>query len=84
LRAGEVRTEITAALPAGTYILALACRGPEPVTFHVSGASVTMVDVGLRCGPRLENVISVSNETALTFRVEAKSDANYAYRLIWL
>jgi hypothetical protein len=84
LRAGEVRTESTAALPVGTYILALACRGPEPVTFQVSGDSVTMVDVGLRCGPRLQNVIYLSKETALAFRVEAKSEANYAYRLLLL
>ncbi|GAA1777202.1 hypothetical protein GCM10009712_26160 [Pseudarthrobacter sulfonivorans] len=84
LRAGEVSTEIRAALPVGTYILALACRGPEPVTFQVSGDSVTMVDVDLRCGPRLQNVIRLSKETALTFRVEAKSEANYAYRLLLL
>jgi hypothetical protein len=29
-------------------------------------------------------VIYLSQETVLTFRVEAESAANYAYRLIWL
>jgi hypothetical protein len=43
-----------------------------------------MVHLSLRCGSKRQNVIYLAKETALTFRVEAQSEANYAYRLIWL
>jgi hypothetical protein len=38
----------------------------------------------LRCGSTRENVIYLSRESALSFRVEARSDANFAYRLTLL
>ena len=84
LRAGEARTETAASLPVGTYVLALVCRSQRPVTFTVSNEVYTMVHLSLRCGSKRQNVIYLAKETALTFRVEAQSEANYAYRLIWL
>lgn len=79
--AGEVRTETTPALGTGTYALALACRSQRRVTFTVRSETLTLVDLGLRCGINRENVIYLSAETALDIRVEARTGANYAYRL---
>jgi hypothetical protein len=84
LRGGEVRTETAASLPVGTYVLALVCRSQRPVTFTVSNETYTMVHLRLRCGSKRQDVIYLPKETVLTFRVEAGSEANYAYRLIWL
>jgi hypothetical protein len=84
LSAGEVRTGTAADLPVGTYALALACRSQQRVTFTVRNDQFTMVDLGLRCGSTRENVIYLSRESALSFRVEARSDANFAYRLTLL
>ena len=81
LAAGNVRTESTPVLGTGTYALALACRSQRRVTFTVRSDSLTLVDLGLRCGINRENVIYLSSETALTIRVEARTGANYAYRL---
>ena len=79
--AGDVRTESTPMLGTGTYALALACRSQRRVTFTVRSESLTLVDLGLRCGINRENVIYLSKETALSIRVEARTGANYAYRL---
>jgi hypothetical protein len=79
--AGDVRTESTPVLETGTYALALACRSQRRVTFTVRSESLTLVDLGLRCGINRENVIYLSSETALSIRVEARTGANYAYRL---
>ncbi|GKV72650.1 MULTISPECIES: hypothetical protein [Pseudarthrobacter] len=79
--AGNVRTESTPVLGTGTYVLSLACRSQRRVTFTVRSESLTLVDLGLRCGINRENVIYLSSETALTIRVEARTGANYAYRL---
>lgn len=84
LRPREVRTEVVASLSGGTYVLALACRSQRPVTFTVSNDAYTLVHLSLQCGSTRHNVIHLARETALTFRVEARSEANYAYRLIWL
>ncbi|MEO8283354.1 MAG: hypothetical protein ABI568_08110 [Pseudarthrobacter sp.] len=84
LRAGEIRSEITAGMPAGTYVLALACRSKGAVTFSVSNEAYALAHLSLLCGSTRQNVIYLSQETVLTFRVEADSAANYAYRLIWL
>lgn len=84
LRAGEIRTEITEGLPAGTYVLALSCRGREPVKFTVSTEKSTVVDISWRCGPRRQSVIHLPAEAVLTVQVEAEYEANYAYRLSWL
>jgi hypothetical protein len=81
LAAGEVRTETTAVVGTGTYALALTCRSQRRVTFTVESDSLTLVDLGLRCGVNRENVIYLSAETALSITVEARRDANYAYRL---
>ena len=80
----DVRTEVAARLPVGTYVLALACRSQRPVSFTVSNEAYMLVHLSLRCGSKRQNVIYLSRETVLTFRVEAQSEANYAYRLIWL
>ncbi|MGO4188876.1 hypothetical protein [Pseudarthrobacter sp. TAF60_1] len=84
LRAGEIRSEVTAGLPAGRYVLALACRSKKAVAFSVTNEAYGLVHLSLLCGSTRRNVIYLSQETVLTFRVEAESAANYAYRLIWL
>lgn len=84
LGAGEVRYEVIAGLPAGTYVLALACRSTRAVTFSVSNGSYGLVHLRLLCASTRQNVIYLSQETVLTFRVEAESAANYVYRLSWL
>jgi hypothetical protein len=84
LPAGEVHTGTAADLPVGTYALALACRSQRRVTFTVRNDQFTLMDLGLRCGSTRENVIYLSRESALSFRVEARSDANFAYRLTLL
>lgn len=81
LGAGEVRTEWTPVVGTGTYALALTCRSQRRVTFTVRSNSVTLVDLGLRCGINRENVIYLSADTVLSIRVEARTAANYAYRL---
>jgi len=81
LNAGEVKTDTAAGLPAGTYSLALVCRSHRRVGFTVSSAEYTQVDLSLRCGSMRENVIYLSKESVLSFRVESRSLANYAYRL---
>jgi hypothetical protein len=81
LRAGEVRTEATPVLETGTYALALACRSQRRVTFTVRSDALTLVDLGLRCGINRENVVYLSAETALSIKVEARTGANFAYRL---
>lgn len=81
LAAGEVRTETTAAMGSGTYALALTCRSQRRVTFTVKSNSLTLVDLGLRCGVNRENVIYLSAETPLSITVDSRTGANYAYRL---
>jgi hypothetical protein len=81
LAAGEVRTETTAVVGTGTYALALTCRSQRRVTFTVRSDSLTLVDLGLRCGVNRENVVYLSAETALSITVESRTAANYAYRL---
>jgi hypothetical protein len=82
LRSQEVRNDATAALPAGTYVLALSCRSQRRVNFSVRDAELTLVELSLRCESRREDLIYLSKESVLTFRVEARSPANFAYRLI--
>lgn len=81
LAMGEVRTESTAVMGTGTYALAITCRSQRRVTFTVRSDSLTLVELGLRCGVNRENVIYLSAETALSITVEARTAANYAYRL---
>lgn len=81
LRTGEVRADATAALPAGTYVLALACRSQRRVAFTVRDEDSTLVDLSLRCGSRRDSVVHLSRESVITFRVEARSAANFAFRL---
>lgn len=84
LSGNEARTEEAAGLPAGTYAVGLACKGPRRVTFTVRSDEATLVDVGLRCGSTREYVIYVSGESVVAFRMESRSAANYAYRLTLL
>jgi hypothetical protein len=81
LAAGEVRSETTPVVRTGTYALALTCRSQRRVNFTVRSDALTLVDLGLRCGINRENVIYLSVQTALTITVEARTGANYAYRL---
>lgn len=84
LGGGEVKADTAAGLPAGTYALALVCRSQRRVTFTVRSDEFTLVDLSLRCGSTRENVIYLSKESALSFRIEPRSLANYAYRLTLL
>jgi hypothetical protein len=81
LAGGEIKTDTAAGLPAGTYSLSLVCRSQRRVEFTVRSDEYTQVDLSLRCGSPRENVIYLSKESALSFRVESRSLANYAYRL---
>ena len=81
LAAGEVRSGASPALGTGTYALTLACRSQRRVNFTVRSDTLTLVDLGLRCGINRENVIYLSAPTALTVTVEARTGANYAFRL---
>ncbi|MFC9770442.1 MULTISPECIES: hypothetical protein [unclassified Pseudarthrobacter] len=81
LAAGEVRSDASPALGTGTYALTLACRSQRRVNFTVRSDTLTLVDLGLRCGINRENVIYLSAPTALTVTVEARTGANYAFRL---
>ena len=81
LTGGEIKSDTAAGLPAGTYALALVCRSQRRVTFTVRSEEFTLVELSLRCGSTRENVIYLSKDSALTFRVEPSSLANYAYRL---
>ncbi|ACL41113.1 conserved hypothetical protein [Pseudarthrobacter chlorophenolicus A6] len=81
LAAGEVRSDASPALETGTYALTLACRSQRRVNFTVRSDTLTLVDLGLRCGINRENVIYLSAPTALTVTVEARTGANYAFRL---
>lgn len=81
LASGEVRTLSSPVLHTGTYMLALACRSQRRVTFTVRTETLTLVDLGLRCGVNRENVIYLSTDSALSVRLEAHSAANFAFRL---
>ncbi|MGN7200639.1 hypothetical protein [Arthrobacter sp. SAFR-044] len=81
LAAGEDRTFSSPELETGTYILSIACRSQRRVTFTVRTETLTLVDLGLRCGINRENVIYLSTDSVLTVRVEARTAANYAFRV---
>jgi hypothetical protein len=59
----------------------LACRSQRRVAFRVRSEEYTQVDLSLRCGSTRENVIYLSKDSVLSFRVEPISLANYAYRI---
>jgi hypothetical protein len=77
----EEREETTANLPEGSYALTLACRSPRRVSFSVSLAETELVDLNLRCGNSRVNVVYLPPDVALHIKVEAKSGANFAYRV---
>lgn len=81
LEAEEEREETTANLPEGTYAVTLACRSPRRVSFSVSHDEVELVDLNLRCGTSRVNVVYLPADVTLTIKVEAKSGANFAYRV---
>lgn len=81
LQAAEEHTTTTAAVPTGTYVLVLACRSQRRVTFTVRNDDLTLVDLSLRCGTRRESVVYLPEESELSFEVEGRSPANFAYRL---
>jgi hypothetical protein len=78
---GHSRTESTKQLPGGTYSLTLACRSERRVAFTVRDAEFALVDLSLRCGTSRVNVVHVSKDSVLRVTVEARSDANFAYRI---
>ncbi len=81
LAAGEVRTETTPVLEAGTYALSLACRSQRRVMVTVRRESMSLVDLGLRCGINRENVIRLPSGAQLAITLEARTAANYAFQL---
>lgn len=84
LASAEVRIFPSPVLKTGTYILSIACRSQRQVTFTVRTETLTLVDLVLRCGVNRENVIYLSTDSVLTVRVEARTAANYAFRVLRL
>ncbi|MDQ1060119.1 hypothetical protein QFZ23_004020 [Arthrobacter globiformis] len=78
---GQSKTESTKQLPGGTYSLTLACRSERRVSFTVRDAEFALVDLSLRCGTSRVNVVHLSEDSVLRVTVEARSDANFAYRI---
>ena len=78
---GRSKTESTKQLPSGTYSLTLACRSERRVSFTVRDEESALVDLSLRCGTSRVNVVHVSEDSVLRVTVEARSDANFAYRI---
>ena len=78
---GRSKTESTKQLPSGTYSLTLACRSERRVSFTVRDAESALVDLSLRCGTSRVNVVHVSEDSVLRVTVEARSAANFAYRI---
>jgi hypothetical protein len=78
---GDEKTESTGHLPSGTYSLTLACRSERRVTFTVRDSEFALVDLSLRCGTSRVNVVHVSKDSVLRVTVEARADANFAYRV---
>lgn len=78
---GRSKTESTRQLPSGTYSLTLACRSEQRVAFTVRDAEFALVDLSLRCGTSRVNVVHLSEDSVLRVTVEARSDANFAYRI---
>ena len=78
---GHSKTESTKQLPGGTYSLTLACRSERRVAFTVRDSEFALVDLSLRCGTSRVNVVHVSKDSVLRVTVEARADANFAYRI---
>jgi hypothetical protein len=78
---GHSKTESTSQLPSGTYSLTLACRSERRVSFTVRDAEFALVDLSLRCGTSRVNVVHLSKDSVLRVTVEARADANFAYRI---
>lgn len=78
---GRSKTESTKQLPGGTYSLTLACRSERRVSFTVRDAEFALVDLSLRCGTSRVNVVHLSEDSVLRVTVEARSNANFAYRI---
>lgn len=78
---GRSKTESTKQLPGGTYSLTLACRSERRVAFTVRDSESTLVDLSLRCGTSRVNVVHVAKDAVLRVTVEARADANFAYRI---
>lgn len=81
LEADEEREETTVALPEGSYAVTLACRSPRRVSFSVSLDDTELVDLNLRCGSSRVNVVYLPPDATLLIKMEAKSGANFAYRV---
>ncbi|WP_224047509.1 DUF6023 family protein [Arthrobacter sp. NicSoilB4] len=81
LEAEEEREETTAKLPEGSYAVTLACRSPRRVSFSVGLDDTELVDLNLRCGTSRVNVVYLPPDVTLHIKVEAKSGANFAYRV---
>lgn len=81
MAAGELRAEFTPLIPAGTYVLSLACRSQQQVFFSVSTGESELLELGLRCGTSSERVVVLPVDAALQVTVAADSPANFGFRL---
>ena len=81
VQAGEVHTESTTQLPAGTYSLTLACRSTDRVSFTVRNGQEPLVDLSLRCGTSRVNVVQLAKDAVLSVQVTGRAAANFAYRV---
>lgn len=81
LGSGESRTERTVQLPAGTYTVALACRGARQASYSVRDGGEALIELTTDCGLTRVNVVELPKSTVLAVTIEAGRRANFAYRV---
>jgi hypothetical protein len=81
LGSGESRTERTVQLPAGTYSVALACRGARQASYAVRDGKDAIIELTMDCGDTRINVVELPKSTVLDVTVQAARRANFAYRV---
>ncbi|WP_115787809.1 hypothetical protein [Arthrobacter silvisoli] len=81
LGSGESRTERTVQLPAGTYSVALACRGARQASYSVRDGKDAIIELTMDCGETRINVVELPKSTVLDVTIEAVRRANFAYRV---
>ena len=81
LGSGESRTERTVQLPAGTYSVALACRGARQASYAVRDGKEAIIKLTMDCGETRMNVVELPKSTVLDVTVDAVRRANFAYRV---
>src|SRR4029453_2961481 len=81
LAPGETKIEKTVQLPAGSYVVTLACRSTRQVAFVVQNGDLALVDLRLQCGTARVNVVQLAADSILSVTSTATRSANYAFRV---